>query len=193
MLELIQTINNKIYKLFFLIFYSKSFNKFGSNSTLRFPFEINGAKFISIGNKVHIQTNAWFLALKNKNVIPSLIIEDNVYVGRGFHVVCIKDIKIKENVLISDNVYISDNLHEYKNINFPIKEQEVIFKNNVIIGENTWLGENVCVIGAQVGRHCVIGANSVVLSDIPDYSVAVGSPAKVVKQFNQKTNKWERL
>ena len=193
MLELIQTINNKIYKLFFLIFYSKSFNKFGSNSTLRFPFEINGAKFISIGNKVHIQINAWFLALKNKNVMPSLIIEDNVYVGRGFHVVCIKDIKIQENVLISDNVYISDNLHEYKNINIPIKEQEVIFKNNVIIGENTWLGENVCVIGAQVGRHCVIGANSVVLSDIPDYSVAVGSPAKVVKQFNQKTNKWERL
>ena len=193
MLELIQTINNKIYKLFFLIFYSKSFNKFGSNSTLRFPFEINGAKFISIGNKVHIQTNAWFLALRNKGIEPNLIIEDNVYVGRGFHIVCIKDIQIKANVLISDNVYISDNLHEYKDINIPIKEQDVIFKNNVIIGENTWLGENACVIGAQVGKHCVIGANSVVLSDIPDYSVAVGSPAKVVKQFNQETNKWERL
>lgn len=61
------------------------------------------------------------------------------------------------------------------------------------IGEGSWLGENVCVIGASVGKHCTIGANAVVTKDIPDYSVAVGIPAKVIKQYNFKTQRWERI
>ena len=61
----------------------------------------------------------------------------------------------------------------------------------VIIGEGSWLGENVCVCGASVGKHCVIGANSVVTRDIPDYCIAVGSPARVVKRYNFDKNTWE--
>jgi acetyltransferase-like isoleucine patch superfamily enzyme len=49
----------------------------------------------------------------------------------------------------------------------------------------------VSIIGANVGKNSVIGANSVVTSDIPDYSVAVGAPAKVIKRFNQDTKRWE--
>jgi len=51
----------------------------------------------------------------------------------------------------------------------------------------------VCVIGASVGKHSIVGANSVVTSDIPDYSIAVGAPAKVIKQYNHQTNQWERI
>ena len=193
MLEFIQSIRNKLNKIFFLILYSSSFKKFGRSSTLSSPFEVNGPRYITIGRKVHIKNNSWFLALKKDDSIPNLELEDNVYIGRGFHIVCINEIKIKSNVLISDNVYISDNLHDYKNISIPIKDQNLIFKNNVVVGESTWLGENVCVIGAKIGRHCVIGSNSVVLSDIPDYSVAVGSPAKVIKKFNRETKKWDRV
>ena len=61
------------------------------------------------------------------------------------------------------------------------------------IGEGTWLGEGVCVIGAKIGKGCVIGANAVVTKDIPDYSVAVGSPAKVIKKYNSDTKRWEKL
>ena len=100
---------------------------------------------------------------------------------------------ISNDVLISDKVYISDNLHNYKDINIPIKNQNIIDKGTVIIGKHTWLGENVCVIGASVGKHCVIGANSVVLKDIPDYSIAVGSPARVIKKYNKNTNVWEKV
>ena len=56
--------------------------------------------------------------------------------------------------------------------------------DNVEIGDGTWIGENVCIIGASIGKQCVIGANSVVLKDIPDYCVAVGLPAKVIKKYN---------
>ena len=59
-----------------------------------------------------------------------------------------------------------------------------------MIGEGSWLGEHVCVIGASIGKHCVIGANAVVVHDIPDYSVAVGAPARVIKKFNEDSNSW---
>ena len=71
--------------------------------------------------------------------------------------------------------------------------QKILDKGPISIGENTWIGENVCVIGSSIGKHCVIGSNSVVLSNIPDYSVAVGSPAKVIKRYNQITKDWERV
>jgi acetyltransferase-like isoleucine patch superfamily enzyme len=64
----------------------------------------------------------------------------------------------------------------------------------VSIGRETWLGQNVAVLpGAQIGIHCVIGANSVVNSTIPDFSVAVGTPARVIRRYNQETGAWERV
>ena len=52
------------------------------------------------------------------------------------------------------------------------------------------MGENVCIIGASVGKHCVIGANSVVTKDIPDYSIAVGTPAKIIKRYDFNKERW---
>ena len=74
----------------------------------------------------------------------------------------------------------------------PILKQKIKQIGTVVIGEGSWLGENVCVIGANVGKNCVIGANSVVTKDIPDYSVAVGVPAKVIKSYNFSSKKWEK-
>lgn len=95
-----------------------------------------------------------------------------------------------KNVLTADKVYITDNLHGYRDVNLAILHQPVIQRNFVEIGEGSWLGENVCIIGACVGKHCVIGANSVVTKDIPDYSVAVGSPARVIKQYCFEKQQW---
>ena len=61
---------------------------------------------------------------------------------------------------------------------------------SVSIGDGSWIGENVCILGANIGKHSVIGANSVVLQDIPDYCVAVGSPARVVRKYDFETKKW---
>jgi acetyltransferase-like isoleucine patch superfamily enzyme len=46
------------------------------------------------------------------------------------------------------------------------------------------------VIGCTIGRNCVIGANAVVTTDIPDYCVAVGAPAKVIRRWNAQTKEW---
>ena len=72
----------------------------------------------------------------------------------------------------------------------PIILQPVKFKASVRIGRGSWLGENVSIIGASIGRNCVIGANSVVTKDIPDFSVAVGIPAVVIKHFDVEQQLW---
>ena len=92
-----------------------------------------------------------------------------------------KEVVIENDVLLADKVFISDCNHEYKDLDTPIQNQGIRFVKPVRIGEGSWVGDNVCVCGASIGKHCVIGANSVVTNDIPDYSVAVGNPAKVIK------------
>ena len=192
MIELIQKIKLKIQKIFFIIFYTSSFKSFGKRSTFVFPFRINGAKFISVGEKVHINEGAWMMALKNSKKDPVISIGSGSYIGRSVHIVAVNRIDIKDNVAMADKVYITDNAHNYEDINTLMKEQEILDFGPVVIGENTWLGENSCIIGASIGKHCVIGVNSVVTSDIPDYSIAVGSPARVIKQYNFETKKWEK-
>jgi acetyltransferase-like isoleucine patch superfamily enzyme len=71
-------------------------------------------------------------------------------------------------------------------------DQPVISKGPVAIGSGSWLGENVSVLSCRIGRNCVVGANAVVTRDIPDFCVAVGIPARVIRRFNQQTGKWEK-
>ena len=109
-------------------------------------------------------------------------------------------VKIGDYVEMGPNCFIADYNHEYENIDVPIKRQGVRFSAmidgspNVVIGDGSWLGTHVVVAGnIKIGKHCVIGANSVVSKDIPDYCVAVGSPAKVVKRYNFATREWEKV
>lgn len=93
-------------------------------------------------------------------------------------------------------MFISGHNHEYRNIKIPIYEQGITYAENgkVIIGEGFWLGTNVVVVGnVHIGKHCVIGANSVVTKDIPDYSVAAGIPAKVIKRYDFGKSEWVRV
>ena len=97
---------------------------------------------------------------------------------------------IEESVLTADRVYISDNIHGYEDVSIPIKNQPIVQKGTVTIGSGSWIGENVSILGASIGKHCVIGANSVVTRNIPDYSVAIGSPARVIKRYDMDNNNW---
>lgn len=109
-------------------------------------------------------------------------------------------VKLGNNVLMGPHVFIADYNHEYHDILRPIKFQgNSIDRPNddspvLSIDDGTWLGTNVVVVGnIHIGKNCVIGANSVVTRDIPNYSVAVGIPAKVIKTYNLETNKWEKV
>lgn len=103
---------------------------------------------------------------------------------------------ICSNVNIGPFVFLTDHNHNFENPDVPIKDQGISVKSgaNLVIGEGSWLGTKVTVVGdVHIGKHCVIGANAVVTKDIPDYSVAVGIPARVVRQFDFLTGEWKKV
>jgi len=158
-----------------------------------FNCSINGHNKIFIGSKVYIKGGGWLACepLTGNNDC-SLKISDGTYIGRFCHIYATSGIAIGKKVLIADKVYIADNRHGYENPDLPVIDQPVQQINEVVIGDGAWLGENVCIIGASVGKNSVVGANSVVMKDIPDYCVAVGSPAKIIKRYSFEKKEWLR-
>jgi acetyltransferase-like isoleucine patch superfamily enzyme len=80
-------------------------------------------------------------------------------------------------------VYITDQNHGYEDVSRPISQQSQP-ERAVRIGKGSWIGHGSIILpGSHIGAHVVIGAQSVVSGVIPDYCVAVGSPARVIKQY----------
>lgn len=108
-------------------------------------------------------------------------------IGERCRISIANSLDIGEKVLLSPNVYITDCDHEYRNISVPVIDQGIAQKGQTVsIGYGSYIGINAVIVGnVKIGKHCVIGANSVVTHNIPDYSVAVGSPAKVIKKCDK--------
>lgn len=172
--------------------FSSNFKKFGRHSRIIYPMQIGNPQYIEIGDEILISYNVRLVALKRDNIPPCLVIEDRTRVGRFSVIACLRHVHIGKRVSIAQNVFISDNIHGYEDITLPIFDQPLVFKGKVHIGDHSWIGHNACIIGAQIGKHCVIGANSVVTKDIPDYCVAAGVPARVVKRYNAIKMEWQR-
>lgn len=118
-----------------------------------------------------------------------------VSLNTGTRIEAEESVILGKYVTIGPYVYISDRSHEYRDISDPIISQGYFSQGEgVQIGDETWIGVHASVIGAvKIGKHCVIGANSVVTSDIPDYSVAVGTPARVIKKYDFEKKQWENI
>lgn len=185
--RLISLIGKKISNLYYCL--SILFLK---HSVIYSPLQLDGKKNFTIGKSVSVNYKSWLAAMPLTGENVELVIEDGTVIGHFAHIYATKSIRIEKKVLIADKVYISDNLHGYENPEIPIIDQPIVQKKPVIIGEGSWIGENVCIIGASVGKHCAIGANAVVTKDVPDCCVAVGNPAKVIKKYNFETKNWER-
>lgn len=182
------------FRLIKAIIYKISLGNFGWNSKIENPLKIDGGKNIYIGFHVCISYKTWLAAMPlTGDKKCELIIEDGCAIGHFNHIYATKKVWLHKGVLTADKVYISDNLHGYDNPDVFIIQQPIVQCKEVEIGEGAWLGENVCVIGASIGKHCVVGANSVVTKDIPDYCVAVGSPARVIKKYDFSQKKWVRV
>jgi acetyltransferase-like isoleucine patch superfamily enzyme len=106
---------------------------------------------------------------------------DKVVLGRDNVINTYLDIELGDSALMADWCYVCDFDHRMDDINMPIKDQGIA-KSPVRIGADTWIAAKATILrGTTIGRGCVIGAHSVVKGNIPDYSIAVGAPAKVVK------------
>jgi acetyltransferase-like isoleucine patch superfamily enzyme len=111
----------------------------------------------------------------------TLSLGDKGVLARDVSINCYLDVEIGDCALIADNVYISDFDHKFSDLEMPIKDQG-IEKSRVRIERNVWLGTKVTVSrGVRIGEGAVVGANAVVTRDLPAYSVAVGVPARVIR------------
>lgn len=185
---LIQRINRRIYTLLLSFF----FESVGTKTTIRKVTQLDNPKSIRIGNGSYVAQFSWMCGAK-KSDGPTVTIGNKVQIGHYAHIIGLHKVCIEDSVLIADKVYISDTTHNYEKLDEPVIEQGERNVGEVIIGEGSWLGENVSILGAKIGKHCVIGANSYVNSDIPDFTVAVGTPAKVIKKYNFETKRWEKI
>lgn len=121
----------------------------------------------------------------------------NVNVGErtiiGIGCVVIGPVDIGDNVMFAQNIVVSGLNHGFEDISLPPSKQKVICKQ-ILIGDDVWIGANsVITAGVTIGKHSVIGAGSVVTKNIPDFCVAVGNPARVVKKYNPISKLWEKL
>jgi len=109
---------------------------------------------------------------------PTARVGPRVYVGAFCS---LGDVTLEEDVLIASHVSVMNGSgqHGTERLDVPIREQAGVLPR-VSIGRDSWIGERAIVM-ADVGRHCVVAAGSVVTKPLPDYAVAVGSPARVVR------------
>lgn len=111
----------------------------------------------------------------------TMTIGDKSVLARGVSINCYLDVEIGDSALIADSVYVSDFDHNFADLTIAIKDQGIA-KSRVRIERDVWLGTKVTVCrGVLIGEGAVVGANAVVTRDLPAYAVAVGVPARVVK------------
>lgn len=166
---------------------SGSFARFGAGTVLDPPVRLSGTSRIAIGSRVYVGGYSWLQTQPSSSgngTAVVLSIGNGVSMAGHCTVSAVERVCIEDNVLLARNVYISDHIHKYSQIGVPIKDQGLDKIAPVTIREGAWLGQNVVVCpGVTIGKGAVIGANSVVTTDVEDYSVAVGAPARVVKRF----------
>jgi acetyltransferase-like isoleucine patch superfamily enzyme len=163
-------------------------HKRGKKSVIRnrtrldvFPFN----QFV-LGNESVIEDFATI-----NNGVGDVIIGDKTFIGLGN--VIIGPVRIGSYVMLAQNIVVSGLNHGYEDVEVPPSLQKVSCKE-IVISDNVWIGANsVITAGVTLGKHCVIGAGSVVTKDVPAYTVAVGNPARLIKKYNPESALWEKI
>lgn len=168
----------------------RKFASFGNRSLIMWkPTTIFNEQHISIGDDTLIGPGVALSAgmVPGQECLTKIVVSigDRCLIGRGSGIVGHFSIKIGNDVWTGHHVYITDQNHGYEDVTRPISLQSQP-ERPVVIGDGSWLGHGAVVLpGVTIGKHVVIGANSVVTKDIPDFSVAVGSPARVIRRYDE--------
>jgi acetyltransferase-like isoleucine patch superfamily enzyme len=163
-------------------------NKIGSKTIIRSSTRMDILPFnkFEIGSRSLIEDFATI-----NNGVGDVKIGSNTIIGLSS--VIIGPVQIGDGVMLAQNIVVSGLNHSFESIAISPSKQPV--KTQLItIEDNVWIGANVVITaGVHIGKHAVIGAGSVVVKNIPDYSIAVGNPAKVIKIYNFESKNWEKV
>jgi acetyltransferase-like isoleucine patch superfamily enzyme len=131
-----------------------------------------------LGEHVLFEPNVWITA-----PAPGRIkIGGGSFLNLGVMVAAVEFVEIGRHCMFANGCYVSDGNHRFDDPDKPVPWQGFTTKGPTIIGDNVWCGANVVITsGVTIGERCVIGANSVVTADLPPFSIAAGSPARVLR------------
>lgn len=154
--------------------------------------------YLVIRGRQHIRCLGRFTAMRRNRIeaynrhgtcryTPTIVFGDNVSMEDDCHIAAVDRVELHDNVMLASKVYISDHSHGTTSIEhllLPPNLRPVVPRGAVIIEADVWIGEGAAILpGVRIGRGAVIGANAVVTRDIPPYTTAAGSPARVLKSF----------
>ncbi len=176
------------------LLYRPMFGTIGKGCAIKSPILLLNTECMSIGDNVVFMDGARLEAVMSRagqQFTPRVTIGSGSTFEQNFHLACASEIVIGSNVAITQNVGVFDIWHSYVDVNIPIVDQPLVTAP-VKIGDGTLVGMGAVIQpGVDIGPQCVIGANSVVTKSIPGYSVAVGSPARVIRRFESASKTWK--
>lgn len=195
-MKLIKYIVSKFKSVYFKIFNLLVHSEYPQiKGQIYSPHELRGLEYVEIGAGSYLLKDCILTAWKEYAGIhykPMIKIGKNSHIGEHCHISACHSIVIGNGVLTGRYVYISDNSHGkagLSQMSLPPYERPLYVKGPIVIGDNVWIGESARILsGVTIGDGAIIGANSVVTHDVPAYCVAVGCPAKVVKDFRTMTS-----
>lgn len=177
------------------IYWTEQFAECGSGFRAPADACITGADRILVGNSVRFGHGMRLEAIKSYHeqiFKPEITIGDGVTINDNCHIAAIGCVRIGDGVLVAGNVFISDHDHgdlSPEQASMNPAERPLRFRGRIDIADNVWLGEQVVVLGGvSIGQGAVIGAGAVVTRDVPPYSIAVGTPARVVRSMSTDRN-----
>ncbi len=181
--------------VFFSFLLTKIF--FYRSRLIRYPFYFRGCKYFELGVNMTSGVGLRIDCFKLLGRKPILVFGDNVQVNDYVHIGCVDKIIIGDNVLIASKVFITDHNHgdflDNAEIETPPSQRKISSKP-VVIMKNVWIGEHVCVLpGVTIGESSIVGAGSIVTKDVPPYSIVVGNPARVIKEYSFESGGWEAV
>lgn len=163
-------------------------HKRGSGSAIKWHTRMDVLPFnkFELGKKSVIED---FSTINNG--VGDVIIGDNTLIGMSN--VIIGPVSIGNNVIFAQNIVASGLNHDYTDVNTPIFKQKILV-SPIVIEDDCWIAANAVITsGVTIGKHSVVAAGAVVTKNIPPYSVAVGNPAKVIKQYDFTKGEWVRV
>ena len=183
----------KLYSAFCLFFLRLRGAKIPLSSYIGGKRKIKKAKYLKVGKGTRIHSGAKFLCYDSnfdQKLNPEIKIGNDVYINDDCLIIATDKVTIEDHASFGHRVELITDNHGL-DVEVASYLENPIISKPVTIQEGAWLGNNVIVLpGVTIGKKAVIGAGSIVTHDIPPYSIAVGSPAKVIKRYDEGKKAW---
>ena len=134
---------------------------------------------LEVGPHVLFEPDVWLTA----QAPGRICIGEGSFLNLGVQVAAAELVEIGRHCMFANGCFVTDANHRFDDPELPVPWQGFTSKGPTRVGDNVWCGANVVITsGVTVGERCVIGANSVVTTDLPAFSIAAGAPAAVIRQ-----------